>query len=474
MIPERTEQIWLVTLCAISALCAVPFGAVTANWSFGLRLLLALLVLAALALGIVTGISRATKIVLGSLLGMVFLAGLQLLPWPAALVEVVSPGHLRLPTRAAELMDQARAEVSLTVSRDLTWSSMGAWLGAGCALFLGVVVGRLKSRHWLYIAAATGAVFQVVYGVSRWWSQSSEILGREVVGDLSRVRGTFVNPDHFSLYLEITLALIPAVAWWLWQESSDRFGTMRAAMTMLPLAALWMLLLGAVALSGSRAGLAAIAVGFLVQGLALIVWGKDRLSGGVLLGGGSAAVLALLILTGGLGFARLVGTSSYQVTSNLRWAVLRSSLELWREFPVFGSGLGTFVSAYPPFQPVAAEGAVWRHAHNGWVEMLATTGVVGIVLVLLGLVALVWGLRGGLLDGVRTRHRAAALAAMGVLATAALHETVEFGLTMPANATLAALLIGVGLGVPTRVRATDHSIQEAGRSRAEPGVTSDG
>ena len=467
MISKWKERIWIAVVSLIVAACALPFGSVTATWSFSLRMALALAVLASVMAGLPRKISGQAKVVLGCVIGVALLGALQMLPAPVALVDLVSPGHAYLAHQAAEVLGEADRWIPLTVSRELTVASIAAWLAVGCALLAGIFAGRLSTRYWVYIAAAVSALFQVLYGLGMWWNQRSVILGREVVGDLSRVRGTFVNPDHFSLHLEIVLALVPAVAWWMWRETQRRMGTGRAVIVMLPLAAYWMLLTGVVALSGSRAGLAAVAVGLAAQGLCLLVWGKDRISGGIVLGGGTVALFGLVLMTGGRGFSRLMGTTAYQVTADLRWTVIRSSLELWQAYPVFGSGLGTFVVAYPRFQPAAAEGGVWRHAHNGWVEMLATTGLVGIALLVIGLAMLALGLRNTLIAGERTRHRAVALAGLGVLATIAFHESVEFGLTMPANATLAAVLVGVGLGAPVRRLAMSTS-QRPGPSLSLP------
>jgi O-antigen ligase len=126
--------------------------------------------------------------------------------------------------------------------------------------------------------------------------------------------------------------------------------------------------------------------------------------------------------------------------------IYRASLELWRMFPWLGTGLGTFEAAFPLVQPAEIGGRVWSHAHNDWLEVLVTTGVAGFALLLAAALALVAGLRTVLLGSVSSSSRALAVAALGGLVGVGLHEMLDFGLTMPANAMTLAALAGVALG----------------------------
>ncbi len=434
------------------AVAAIPFGAVTATWAAGLRVTVGGLLLWAIALGIVPRLGRDARIILGALLAIAGIGVVQWVGLPLAVARLLSPHHAAQRGAAEEILGAASEWIPLTVSRDLTAFAVAAWAAAACALLLGAAAGAQRHRYWLWVGAAASAIFQVLYGLSNWWYEREEILGVAVPGDAQRLRGTFINPDHFSLHLELVLALLPAAVWWLSRELRRRLTTGRAIVALTPLGLLWIFLLGAVALSGSRAGLLALVVAFTVQGLALVGLTRDRVGAGILFGSGAVAAVALIAATGGRGFARFLGTTGAQVEGDLRWSVLRSGWEMFRAYPATGSGLGTFVAAYPEFQPAATADNIWRHAHNAWLEMLTTAGAVGFVILVVGVAAACWRSIAVIRHGVRTRHRAVGVAALGVLITLVVHESVEFGLTMPANATLAAALVGMAFGCPTRRR----------------------
>jgi O-antigen ligase len=166
------------------------------------------------------------------------------------------------------------------------------------------------------------------------------------------------------------------------------------------------------------------------------------------------------------GLGRLASTSPYDLGWDLRVEIYRATLELWGLFPWLGSGLATFGEAFPLFQSGQPEavGLFWRHAHNDWIELLATTGVVGAGLFLAGLGIAVVRLVKGLRRGLRSEDRAAALAALGALAAVGIHELADFGLTMPANALALSVVVGAALGVA----------RPSGRSSGRPDETSAG
>jgi O-antigen ligase len=101
-------------------------------------------------------------------------------------------------------------------------------------------------------------------------------------------------------------------------------------------------------------------------------------------------------------------------------------------------------------QPASIPGG-WWHAHNDWLEALATLGVPGALLLLVGLGAAVQRLFEVLAGDNRGEDRAAALAGYGALVAAAVHSALDFGLTIPANALSLAVIVGAALGAPTAV-----------------------
>ena len=74
------------------------------------------------------------------------------------------------------------------------------------------------------------------------------------------------------------------------------------------------------------------------------------------------------------------GTESGQI----RTIVWRGAIDIWKAYPVFGSGLETFAYIYPTYRPiehnlVSEWDFVYNKAHNEYLNILATAGSVGFI-----------------------------------------------------------------------------------------------
>ena len=468
MIRQRALSPWL--LAAIVFWAPLPFASVT-PWA---RALLDGASFAVLALVLVLGVERNSRLTLprgvwlaaGCLVGLAVWGLLQSLAWPAGLVGLISPQHRELAREAAALLggpEPGRVPLSLAAaaSRD-TALHLAAIAAAFVAAAL--LAPDRRGRRWVLGAAVVGALFQIVFGAQQWFATADTIWG-VMVPAASRLRGSFVNPDHLALFLELALTQAFALAWWAFRHRDDGESFEKSLLSIGPPQLAWLTLFAGLAFTGSRAGLLASLAGTAVQGLLLATRTKRarRAAIGVLVGVVGLAVVAALGFEEGLG--RLLGTSAYEVKWNDRFAVYDSTVELWQRFPLTGTGLGSFRAAFPMVAPPAAADSVWLHAHNDWLELLATTGLVGAGILLLGLFVLGRRVYKVCRRAQRSENRAVALAALGALVAVALHSALDFGLTMPANAFVLAVLCGAAAGAPVE----DPRIRiEAPRPAARP------
>jgi O-antigen ligase/polysaccharide polymerase Wzy-like membrane protein len=428
-------------LAALLFWAPLPFGSVVA-WAETVLLAGACLALALAAANAPT--LRPVALPAAALVAIAALGWAQARAWPAAVVAAVSPEHLRLYGGAADLLapDAATPLPTLSLAPDLSRAGALSWLLPAAALVAAAAVGWHRSRRRVLAAALVAAgLFEILYGARRWFAGATSIWDREVPGDPSRLRGTFINPDHLAVFLEIVLPVVFAGVWWGWRRARDEPAVeLRLLLAGLP-ALLWLTVFVGLAFTGSRGGLAAAIAGAVGQGVLLAAArGRWRLAPL----GAFAAIAGLGVVAGvGLqeGLGRLIGTSAYEVTWGARQRVYAATVELWERFPWLGTGLATFRDAFPMVHPPDL-GYVWWHAHNDPLELLATTGVVGAVLMAAGLVALVLRLGTVLRHGRRSEDRAAALAALGALGAVLVHEFFDFGLTMPANALALAVVAG--------------------------------
>ncbi|HVS62097.1 MAG TPA: O-antigen ligase family protein [Thermoanaerobaculia bacterium] len=383
--------------------------------------------------------------------GIALIGFLQSLRWPERLVGLVSRRHVDLDASTDAVHGVSSGWVSLSLAPDLSRVSALSWLAAAGLLVAAAAVGRHRwSRRALGAALLATASFEILYGFRQLALRSGEIWGRPAQSGGPRLRGTFVNANHLANYLEMALAVMLAVSWWSWRRARREQTVERRLVLVAIPALLWLGLLVALAFTGSRAGLVACAAGTLIQ---VVLIGR-------LAGSYRVAIAGIGVLVVGLGAIAFVGLEAGLqrflqagmgggLAARLEADV--ATFELWRRFPLLGAGLGSFREAFPLVQPATLEGS-WWHAHNDFLELLATIGVVGFAVFALGLVALVRRLWRVTRRGQRSEDRAAGLAALGAIASVGAHELVDFGMTLPGNWVAMSVLCGMAASAATARR----------------------
>lgn len=451
----------------------LPFGGVT-PWAEALLRGAAFLALALSSLALERPAAlRPALVPAGALAAVALLGLLQAAPLPAGLVAALSPDHASLERQAAELTepeDGPQVTPRLTLAATATRSAALGWAAAAAAFLAAAVVGcKREWRRWLAFAVLAGGLFQVFFGARDWFARSSTLWGVELHATAVRLRGTFVNPNHLALYLGMALPVAFSWGWWSARRAMDQPQIERRLLLVGPPVLLWLTLFAGLSFTGSRAGLLAALAAVTAQGV-LVARARKRWWVAPL--GALAALAGLLVVASvGLreGLGRLLSTSAFDVSLGARMHEYGAVFELWGRFPVTGSGLGTFRDAFPLTQPAGLSGAFW-HPHSDLLEVLATAGLAGAVLLAVGLAALVRRLGSVLARGHRSEDRAAALAALGVLVALALHTPLDFGLTMPGNALTLAVLLGSAM--TTRVWERERSASRGDLDGAGEGLPS--
>ncbi len=438
----------LLTLILLWA--PLPFGGVT-PWAAALLAGLcfgALALAAAAAEGARTW--RPAALPAAALAAIALLGVLQAAPLPPALVAALSPAHAALERQAAELGGTGPAR--LTLAATATRGAALGWAAAAAAFLAAAVAGqRREHRRWLGAAVLAGGLFQVFFGARDWSAHARTLWGVDLHATAVRLRGTFVNPNHLAAYLEMALAVAFAWSWWAARRARDEPRMERRLLLAAPPAMLWLTLFAGLSFTGSRGGLLAAVAAVSAQGL-LAAGGRRRWWLAPL---GAMAALAGLGAVAAIGWreglGRLLSTSAADVSWGARLHEYGAALELWRRFPATGSGLGTFRDAFPLVQPADLRGT-WWHPHSDFLEVLVTAGVAGAALLAAGLWGLARRLATVLRAGGRSEDRAAGLAACGILVSLAVHESFDFGLSMPGNAVTLAVLLGAATAARTRER----------------------
>lgn len=389
---------------------------------------------------------------------------LQTLPMPLVIARLLSPRGTQVWQDTIALLGDGSAATPFSMAPAVTRATAVHWLAMAAVLLVAAALGAHRgARRLLGGAIAVGASVQVVYGADRWFRRADAIWGVQVPGDVNRLRGSFVNPDHLALFLVLAVAVTFAAGWWGLRRQTYEDELDRRLLYVAPPTLLFVMLFVGLAFTGSRAGLAVAAVTLLSQAALLAHHYRRKRLLVIGVGAVSAGLAAISFFGFQAGFGRWLDTSAYELAWNARLVAYRTTLGLWTEFPWLGTGLGTFRQALPLAQGPELAGT-WTHAHNDYLELLLTTGIVGLPIMAYGVARLIVRLVEVLRSGRRSEDRAGALAALGAVVGAGLMALVDFGLTTPANALCLTVICGLAAG--SSVRAPESETRPRQRRKA--------
>jgi O-antigen ligase len=120
----------------------------------------------------------------------------------------------------------------------------------------------------------------------------------------------------------------------------------------------------------------------------------------------------------------------------------KDSLRYVRDYPVAGTGLGTFGLGFRHYQTTTLEKYV-DHAHNDYLEVAAETGVAGAALFFLPILWLLAKMITTFLDDTGRYREAVTLGCIGSTVALLLHSLTDFNLQILANALVFAVVLGI-------------------------------
>ncbi|MBN2489831.1 MAG: O-antigen ligase family protein [Planctomycetes bacterium] len=343
------------------------------------------------------------------LLGFLGLAALQLLPLPRALLSAVQPATAAAYTQALPEYAAQSPPRALSLCPPATSAELLRVVALALVLFTVLHAVRTRGQILALVAVLLGlGAFEALYGLYERFSGSHAIFGLSHPYAGEAVTGTFLNKNHFAGLLEMLVPVALGLFFALRSSrrpfprsrrgaaalrrfqvalairlSSPRFAV-RAAV-----AGLAVVMTAAVLLSLSRAGVLALAVAL---GL-LVVLGMTRAGFRRHAVALVAFVALVLATTGAVGMSavadRLDDAASGQ---SAQWAdrvdLSRSALPYVRDFPILGSGLGTFGAVFPRYQS-GRFGDRWaNYLHNDWLQLVCEMGVLGGLVLAAGLAVL--------------------------------------------------------------------------------------
>jgi O-antigen ligase len=223
------------------------------------------------------------------------------------------------------------------------------------------------------VIAALVALYQYVTE-DIWWNATLQ--QANVYSRFFRVNGIFFDPNILGRYLAIGIMVCLALAW-----------VRRARAELLVLAASVVIMTAGLAVTFSRSSALMLMLGVaLLAGRAIGGW-RAALTGVVLLlvAGGIAAA------TSGNVRHALTDQNRLERVSEGRFDLMKGGLEIWRDDPVLGAGLGGFEKRFEEtLTPTEQRRVRVIISHNSPITVLSEEGVVGFALFVLLLIGGGW------------------------------------------------------------------------------------
>lgn len=445
------DRVVFYGLIAVIALTAIPYGTVHAWAVSAFECSVFLLTLLWIIHGLLAGSWRVgnTRLLL-PIVALVILAAVQSVTWWQT--------------------DLAGSKVGYSLSADPFESWIFVFRVSALILAALLLTRFITSRKRLTLLIHTIigiAVISALFGIARQAMQHSPGFV------LPRLRpatgyGQFINKNHFAFLMEMAMGLIVGIAL-MRSKRRERIPLYLAA-----LLAVW----AALVLSVSRGGLMAMTAQIFVGALLFVsskrvgtasneesqsdrfAWTRSIAVKGIM----AAGLLGIIVI----GIAWLAGdqlvtgveSAAAEMTTfdrtelhegSRRRDIWQASWQMFKAHPIVGAGLGGYWAEFPAYHQASGV-TTPQQAHNDYLELLSSGGILGAALFVWFAVALVKQAR----QSVRENEgfqRAASLGAIIGLAGVGVHSIVDFGLHITENALVfMALLAIISLAPIPKVR----------------------
>lgn len=379
----------------------------------------------------------------------------QILPIAPKVLNVISPGTAELYERILPGYALSGEGRILSVSPFHTDREL-LRLATVVLVFL-VIVNTFRTRAQvvtLILAMVFIGSFEAIYGLAEQFSGSRHIFWNKRTFNLESVSGTFINRNHFAGLLEmiVPMALGLFMAIGVGRRSGGNFRTRAIGAVSqagvhrrLLLSALIVLMTVAILFSLSRVGITCTVGSWVAFFLFIGLTAGIRKNTLALL----FLVVVILCIAVGMGSEMIIERMEEVVSGNsISW---KGRLDLWRsgfglieDFPLLGTGFGTFKEAFYRYQSPRFGDRVANYLHNDWLQIVCETGFVGGVLAIIAVLLLFTKLTRRTLERLDRFCRWIGLGALVGCGAMLIHSLFDFNLSkITSNALVFAVIFGL-------------------------------
>lgn len=389
-----------------------------------------------------------------SFLAIIFV---QIIPMPLPVLKILSPSTYNTYKLAIENLSGL---FTLSLYPHATYLNFIKLISYFIIFWLTLKIVREKKRiRVIALFIISLGFFEALYGLLKHLAGNKYIWGFSKLWGLEFMTGTYLNKNHLAGYLEIAISLAFGYIVYMTLEGRshkkekeirrirdifihfDQTDPNRFKRYLMIF--IFVILFVTLILTASRGGIISIAIALIIMNLLLCI--KYRRVVWIFL---SLAISCLIIIYGTyIGLDRtLKSFQNIEVSFWIRNEISHASLELINEYPLFGTGLGTFEEVFRKVQ-CSLYNTVIDHAHNDWIELWVETGLIGLLLVISSFLMI-------LISSIKKWQRSEdsyrvgmGIGGIGALISLGLHSFTDFNMHIPANALTLAVVLAITINV---------------------------
>lgn len=288
---------------------------------------------------------------------LIFIAVLQLISFPDFLIKIISPKTFFLYREYSAYLNQAKTHCLSFYSLPVKIEAL-KFISFLTIFFVTInTVEKRKQFNRLFLVLIFLGLILSFYGIARKYL----VLGQETAQSFS----TFGNRNHYAGYM-VMIAPI-AICYAIYSENKFKrfiFGFIGVIIS------------ASIFLSLSRAGTLSLIFSLTLMSFLLVKEGKiDRIYWLI----GLSVILALFLVSLA-GFAPIRDRFIlFWKGLFVRWDIVRDSLKIFQDFPLFGIGWGNFQYIFPIYQKNVTFPSYYEYLHNDHFQLLVEMGLVGAV-----------------------------------------------------------------------------------------------
>jgi len=456
------DKVFLYGLIGLVVFSPLPQGSVL-EWSI-LLIQLTVLVLAALYVfrtqkpSVNPYLEKALRWPKRLFLGFGAVVLIQLIPLPKLLVRLVSPATYQF-LKAYSPGFGGSSFISLSLAPGQTFRE---GLEILTFFLLGILIVRSITRfsqvQKLVMAIVLMGTFEALFGLFELSAASPSILFFRKTIQLDSVTGTFVNRNHLAGYLELVLPLaigliLSRIGFFAlkdeksrrnWKMVLSQLGGKALSINVLLSLTVLMMAIGLVK-SQSRSGVFLLFFTFVLFGEVIVLHfsgakERQRLSRNFV----NVSFIIIFVFSAYIGLGTVVNRfmeddTLFKGGRTMFWGDITAIVS---DYPLLGTGLGTFASVYPSYDKSGFELRL-DHAHNDYLEYVSEVGLVGGACLIAGILFIVIEV---FLTWRQRRSMEIKGLVMGGLVSVVImlfHSLTDFNLHIPANMLLFTVILSL-------------------------------